>query len=180
MDRWSTLRVDHLSTVYFFIFTFFSFFLDYLWKLRSLLFNRLRTDILFTTHPIFSVLDEITGYQPEIRIGGRKDTHCFQSGDGSLYEPARVSWSRRSFVGQCEGKPGIVRSLPVLLLKEQWPGGSDLGIPGWPTEHTVSHTLGQAGTRSVSVESYGLFFFMRDVDQYISHKVYFTTLPARS
>jgi len=130
VDLWSTRRVVHLSTVYFFIFTFFSFFLGYLWKLRSLLFNRLRTDILFTTHPIFSVLDEITGYQPEIRIGGRKDTHCFQSGDVSLCEPARANWSKRSFVGQDEEKPGIVTNLPVLLLKEQWPEGNGLGIPG--------------------------------------------------
>jgi len=41
-----------------------------------------------------------------------------------------VNWLKRSFVGQDEGKPGIGRKLPALPLKEQWPGGSDLGIPG--------------------------------------------------
>jgi len=41
-----------------------------------------------------------------------------------------VSWSKRSFVGQDGEKPGIVRNLPVLLLKEQWLEESDLGIPG--------------------------------------------------
>ncbi len=56
-------------------FVFFSFFLSHFWKFSSLLGNRLRTDILFTTHPVFGILNKITGDQPEIGIGGRKDPY---------------------------------------------------------------------------------------------------------